>query len=72
MEWKCRDSSNTSTSIEVQSYELKKIGDSTNVQNNRAAINLLLEILNDQNIRDLVVERHQEAFKNYVTEISRI
>ncbi|KAL3990617.1 hypothetical protein ACH3XW_32520 [Acanthocheilonema viteae] len=66
-----RGSSNMLTSMEVQDYEKKKRGDRTSVQSNSAAIILLLEILNDQNIRDLVVERHQKAFENYITEMSR-
>uniref|UniRef100_A0A8R1TQI1 Uncharacterized protein n=1 Tax=Onchocerca volvulus TaxID=6282 RepID=A0A8R1TQI1_ONCVO len=70
IERKCQDSSNVLSSGEVQDYERKQIGNSTDAQANSAAINLLLEILNDQNIRDLIVERHQEAFENYISEIS--
>uniref|UniRef100_A0A0R3RYR8 Uncharacterized protein n=1 Tax=Elaeophora elaphi TaxID=1147741 RepID=A0A0R3RYR8_9BILA len=65
-----RGSSTMSTSVEAQSCERNEIGNSTNVQTNNAAISLLLEILNDQCIRDLVVERHQKAFENYIIEMS--
>lgn len=37
---------------------------------NNASTNLLLEILNDETVRNIVIERHQEAFKNYMVEIS--
>ncbi|VDK54885.1 unnamed protein product [Gongylonema pulchrum] len=33
-----------------------------------AALNLLLEILNDWELRDLVIEKHQTAFENYIQE----
>ncbi|CAG9530441.1 unnamed protein product [Cercopithifilaria johnstoni] len=72
IERNCQSGSNMSASVEAQGCERKEIGLSTNTQSNNAAINLLLEILNDQNIRDLVVERHQEAFENYISEISRL
>ncbi|EFO22829.2 hypothetical protein LOAG_05653 [Loa loa] len=70
---KCQVNSNISTTVcattEVaQNYERREIEDNKNARTSRAAINLLLEILNDQNIRDLVVERHQEAFENYIIE----
>ncbi|VDK76726.1 unnamed protein product [Litomosoides sigmodontis] len=66
----CQGSSNMSTSMGSQNYDRNEIGKSTNAQSNSAAITLLLEILNDENIRDLVIERHQQAFENYIFEIS--
>ncbi|EJW75151.1 hypothetical protein WUBG_13938 [Wuchereria bancrofti] len=70
IEMKCQVSSNTSTSTRAQD-EREKFGNGTNAQVNNAAVSLLLEILNDQNLRDLVIQRHQEAFENYLIEISR-
>ncbi|OZC09314.1 hypothetical protein X798_03655 [Onchocerca flexuosa] len=68
---KCQGSSNVLSSGEIQNYERKQIGNSTDAQTNSAAISLLLEILNDQDIRDLIVERHQEAFENYIMNQSK-
>lgn len=68
----CQGSSNMSASVEAQDYGRKENGKSTNGGNNSAAISLLLEVLNDENIRDLIVERHQEAFENYITEMSHL
>lgn len=62
--------SNISTSGEIWDCQRKE--DSTNVQSNSAAMSLLLEMLNDQSIRDLVIERHREAFEKYIVEISHL
>ncbi|VDN07970.1 unnamed protein product [Thelazia callipaeda] len=55
---------------DAQNCESRKTEDVTNTRSDSAALSLLLKILNDTTIRELIIERHQQAFENYLSETS--